>query len=467
MSAVTTIIKPQQGPQEQFLSTEADIAVYGGAAGAGKSFALLMEPLRHVENPDFGAVVFRRESPQITAEGGLWDTSFGLYASYGATPVQSPKLHWRFPSGSKVSFSHLQHEKNIYDWQGSQIPLLGFDELTHFTEKQFFYLLSRNRTTCGVKPYVRATTNPDPDSWLCKFLIDGGYVSGETGYPIYEMSGVVRYFIRKKGIVYWFDSEEEAKEEFNELGDIPKSFTFIPATIQDNQILLEINPEYLGNLNALLDYEQEQLIKGNWLARPNAGELFKRSYFKVAEYEDFIKMEQLGSIRYWDRAATLPNDNNPDPDFTVGGLMVKCEDENFYIVDIVRDRLEPGDVENLLLSVTEQDDYDTIVGLEQEPGASGKAEVWSYKNKIKNRDVIEFPKTKNKLTCWKPLARAAKNGKIYIVRGPWNKAFLAEAESVTDGSQESHDDQIDAIAGAYSYLEGENDFAFTKVNVYR
>jgi hypothetical protein len=90
-------IAPQPGPQSLFLSTPADIAIYGGAAGGGKTFAELLEPLRHVSNKDFGAVIFRRTTPQITNEGALWDGSTKLYPLLGAKPNQGD-LYWTFPS---------------------------------------------------------------------------------------------------------------------------------------------------------------------------------------------------------------------------------------------------------------------------------------------------------------------------------------------------------------------------------
>jgi hypothetical protein len=94
---------------------------------------------------DFGAVFFRRTYPQITAQGGMWDESRKIYPLVGARATEDD-LTWTFPGGAKLKFAHLQFEKNVDDWQGSQIPLIGFDELTHFTMRQFFYLLSRNRS---------------------------------------------------------------------------------------------------------------------------------------------------------------------------------------------------------------------------------------------------------------------------------------------------------------------------------
>ena len=205
------ILKPQKGPQEDFLSNKADIVIYGGAAGGGKTFGLLLEPLRHIDNKDFGVVIFRRVSTQINAEGGLWDTALQMYMPLGISYKTQP-YQITFPSGAKIAFSHLQYEKDVYSYQGSQIPLICFDELTHFTETQFWYMLSRNRSMCGVKPYIRATCNPDADSWV-KVLIS--WWLDDEGFPIRERSGVVRYFFRKDGEIIWGDTRQELMEKYD------------------------------------------------------------------------------------------------------------------------------------------------------------------------------------------------------------------------------------------------------------
>lgn len=441
------IIRPQPGPQMAFASSPADIVIFGAGAGVGKSYALLMEPLRHIENRNFGAVCFRRTMPQVTTEGGLWDTACEMYAGL-AKPVESPQHKQTFESGAKVTFSHLQHDKTIRDWDGSQIPLILFDELQHFTENQFFKLLARNRSTCGVRPYVRATCNPDPDSFLREFL--KWWIDQKTGYPIPERSGKIRYMVRISGEIHWADSKKELIDKFPGQEVFPKSVTFIPAKLTDNPALMKADPGYIANLKALPDYEQKRLIGGNWFARPNAGELFKRSYFKIINLEEVPFL--ANKIRYWDRAATVPSEVNPDPDYTAGVKLGLDEYGRSYIFDVSRDRIEPFDVEQLIKTMAKVDGRPVSIGIEQDPGSAGKMEADYYIRQLVGFDVEAYPKNKNKLAYWKPFAAQAKAGNVYLVRGPWNEAFLQEAEGVTDGTQKGHDDQMDAASGAFMVL---------------
>lgn len=120
------VLRPQAGPQEAFLASPADITIYGGAAGGGKTYALLLETLRHVDNPGFGAVIFRRQSTQIMAEGGLFDTAVEIYSQLGADIKLTPSPSATFPSGAKISFRHLGNDKEVSAWQGSQICLICY-----------------------------------------------------------------------------------------------------------------------------------------------------------------------------------------------------------------------------------------------------------------------------------------------------------------------------------------------------
>lgn len=279
------------------LSSGADIVIGGGAAGAGKTFCLLLDPLRYNTNSNFGAVIFRRTTPQITNPGAILDQSSKLYPFVGAT-LNKSALSWSFKSGARIKFSHLEHEKNVYDWQGSEIPFIGFDELTHFSKFSFFYLLSRNRSTSGIKPCVRATCNPDPDSWVAELI---SWWIGEDGFPIAERSGVVRYFAKDGESFIWGDSVAECIEKSNyfieplveksgqKAEDFIKSITFIGGTVYENKELLNIDPGYLANLAAQDDTTKLQLLEGNWKVALNPSDVYNYVSFKDVFTNSFVE----------------------------------------------------------------------------------------------------------------------------------------------------------------------------------
>jgi predicted phage terminase large subunit-like protein len=419
-------IRPQPGPQEMFLSTSADIAVYGGSAGGGKTFALLMEPLRHVDNAKFGAVTFRRTYPEIKNEGGLWDEASNIYPLVGAKPRETT-LEWEFNSGAKVKFAHMQLEKDKYSWQGSQVPLICWDELTHFSASQFFYMLSRNRSTCGIKPYIRATTNPDADSWVKDFLAP--WI--DATFPNPAESGEIRWFIRDGGQIIWCKpSTPDAK-----------SVTFIRSSIYDNKILLEKNPEYLANLKALPLVERMRLLDGDWSIRPS-GNKFKRHWFGEPIAVPPADMDAI--VRYWDLAATEPKDGS-DPDYTAG-VKVGRKNDMYYVLDVQRERATPGAVENLIKAIAAQDGVDTLIVMEQEPGSSGVNTISTYR-----RLLAGYQFKANKTTGKKELraniaSSQAEGGNIKIVKSYWNNDFLNELSAFP--MKDVHDDQVDAFSGA-------------------
>jgi len=295
-------IKPQEGYQLIALSSKADIVIGGAAAFVGKTFALLLDPLRHVNNPGFGGVIFRRTSVQIRNEGGLWDTSTKIYPKLKAIPRESG-LDWVFPSGAKISFKHLEYEKNKYDWQGSQITFLGFDELTHFTESMFFYLLSRNRSDCNIKPYVRATCNPDPESWVYKMI--SWWIDSETGFPIIERRGQLRYFIKYGNSYIWGDSYQDVYDQakyiidpmMQESGlrmqDFIKSITFVSGSIYDNKKGLEYDPSYPGNLLSQDEDTRRQLLEGRWKVSNSPNDIYDYDSF-VGLFDNIRQIDKVG-----------------------------------------------------------------------------------------------------------------------------------------------------------------------------
>lgn len=441
-----------------FLQTSADIAIYGGSAGGGKTYALLLDPVRYVDVPKFGGVVFRRTAPEISAEGGLWDTAQDIYRPLHAEFIKSP-YRVTFPAKTKIEFRQLQYEDSVYQWQSSQIPYIAFDELTHFTKKQFFYMMSRNRSDCGVKPYIRATCNPDPTSWVREFI--SWWLDDNDEYPDLSKAGKIRWMVRQGDETLWFSAYKEAKKKLKEITkDVPKEYidkfepisvTFIPSTVYDNKILLTVNPEYLSNLAALPRVERERLLRSNWKIRYTAGALFNRNDFEIVQTHPRV----IKQIRYWDRAATKPHHDNPDPDWTRGVKMCLCSDGAYYVTDVASLRDKPGKVESLIERTAILDTRACFIGLEQEPGASGVSEIDAYMRLLASFPVKEFPARGKKIVRWLPFAAAVEHGFVKLIEGAWNETFLSELESLTDDDSEyDHDDQADAASGAYNAIAG-------------
>jgi len=434
---------PQSGPQTDFLSTEADIAIYGGSAGGGKTFALLLEPLHYIDYPDYGGVIFRKTSVQVRNEGGLWDESMKLYPFIGAKGLEYA-LEWNFDSGARVKFAHLEYDKNVYDWQGSQICFLGFDELTHFSEFQFWYMLSRNRSTCGVRPYVRATTNPDVDSWVRK-LID--WWIDADGLAIPERAGSIRWFIRQSEQLIWADSPEEIYDRYGRGPEIqPKSLTFIPAKITDNQILMQKDPGYLANLMALSRVDRMRLKEGNWNVRASAGSYFRREWFDLV---DATPAGTIDIVRYWDKGATRPNEDNPDPDWTRGLKLHKLANGKFIVTDLRSLRDTPLNVERMVRNTAAFDGVGVKVCVEQDPGSAGVADAENYARLLAGFEVRVRKPTKDKETRAKPVSAQVEAGNIMVLRAPWNDEFFTELENFPTGS---HDDIVDTLSGAFNEM---------------
>lgn len=448
--APTRELRPQLGPQEKFLSTPADVAVYGGAAGGGKTFALLLEAARHVHVKGFAAVIFRRTYPEIMEPGGLWDESEGIYPALGGI-ARKGDLTWQFPAGAVIKFAHLQHDSDRYRWQGSQIAMVGWDELTHFTRAQFWYLFSRNRSTCGVVPYIRATTNPDPDHWVRDLI--RWWVDEDSGLAIPERQGVVRYMARDDEDIAWADNPEELSAR----GLAPRSFTFIGARLEDNPALMRADPGYRSNLMTLPRYERERLLVGNWNARPSAGDFFQKRWFPVIDEAPASQSAEgyslFQDVRYWDRAATEPSHTNPDPDWTVGLKMRAC-DGRYAILDVVRFRGRPAMVEKSIKNIAKQDGPETTHVLEGDPGSAGVAEVDYLIKALAGHDVRTVKATKSKAVRARPASAQAEAGNIDVLRAPWNEDLFAELEGFPAGA---HDDQVDTLSGAINYLTTRNE----------
>ena len=437
------VIGPQPGPQEMFLSTPADICVYGGAAGGGKSYGLLLEALRHIDNPNYGAVIFRRTYPEIMNKGGLWEESMLIYPLVGGKPSEDPP-QWTFPSGATIRFAHMQHDKDRLSWQGSQIPLIGFDELTLFTKTQFFYMLSRNRSTCGVKHYMRGTCNPDADSWVKWFIAP--WIHEDWPEEDRAESGEIRYFVREGDDIRWLAPGETHEDMM--------SVTFIEADLDDNPKLEEKDPDYRKRLKALPLVERERLLNKNWRIRAEGGNKFKKVWFPIL---DSIPDDIEKIARFWDFAATeeMPANSQRDgPDYTASVKMGRRKAgtyPRYIILDATWDRLSPGKVEEKVREKAEQDGRECEIWFEEEPGSAGKFNTFSFKTRVlEGFSAHGIRSTGPKEVRANTFSSQAEAGNVALLKAWWNHGYLNFLEPFP--SPKVHDDPVDAGSGAMERL---------------
>jgi predicted phage terminase large subunit-like protein len=386
--------------QETFLGLTVREALYGGAAGGGKSDALLMAALMYVDQPDYAAILFRRTFADLALPGALMDRTHTWLQGTDAHWNERDKT-WQFPSGASLSFGYLEHENDKYRYQGAEFQFVGFDELTQFTETQYRYLLSRVRRLSGadVPLRTRAASNPGGvgHEWvMARFITEGP----EAGRP------------------------------------------FVPARLRDNPYLDA--DEYEKNLAELDPVTRAQLLDGDWNVIPK-GPMFDRAWFKIVD----AAPAKGRRVRYWDLAATEAKAGK-DPDWTVGCRM--CLDEGVYTVeDVRRTRATPKGVEDLVRSTAEQDGKRIPIIIEQEPGSSGISTIDHYQRRILvGWSVQGDKKTGSKFELAKPFSSAAQAGNVQLVRAPWNGTFLDEIHAFpADGL---HDDQVDAASGAQRFV---------------
>jgi len=425
--------KPNAGPQERFLASGAYECLYGGAAGGGKSDALLAEALRQIVNSQYRGIILRRTFPELEQSGGLIDRSRDLYPLLDGQ-YREVQHRWLFPSDAQIDFGHMQREDDKRKYQGAQYALVAFDELTHFTETQYLYLFSRCRAAADsdLRCYVRAATNPGGpghewvkrrwEAWLDK------------QHPSPAKPGELRYYARVDG------QDVEVERSHPEA----RSRTFIPAFVRDNPYLA--GTDYERNLQLLPLVERKRLLEGDWDIMPGRGLVFRREWFEIVPASPAGALQQ---VRYWDLAATEKEAAGDDPDYTVGTKWAKTADGLYFIEHIVRTRGRWQGIKALMRQTAEADGQAVQIGVEQEPGASGKALIAEIVQHLAGFTVHGYSVRGDKLTRANPWAAQTEAGNVKLVNGPWVEAFLDECEWFPEGG---HDDQVDASSGAFGML---------------
>ena len=258
------IFSPNEGPQTEFLAAGETDVLYGGAAGGGKSYAMLVDPLRYAHRAAHRALIIRRSMPELRE---LIDKSRELYpkAFPGCKYREVEKL-WNFPSGAKIEFGFLERDADVYRYQGQAYSWIGFDEITHLpTEFPWNYLASRLRTTDSeITPYMRCTANP---------------------------GGVGAHWVKKRYI-----DPNEPNESFKGADGLSRKF--IPARLEDNPFLAE-DGRYEQMLKALPPTQRKQLLEGNWDVNEGAAFTeFDTDLHIVTPFQIPIHWERVKGIDY-------------------------------------------------------------------------------------------------------------------------------------------------------------------------
>jgi len=446
-----SIYRPNSIPQERFLSSPADICIYGGQRGGGKTAGLQLESGRWIHRQGFYGVLLRETLVQIKKPGGMFDEGYGFYASLGGVANKS-ELSWRFPSGAKLAYGHLETNASIEAWRGAQVAFIGIDQMEMIRAYAFWALLGSNRSMTGIKPYVRGTCNPDPDSFLYMDGSSSGLISwwidGETGIAIPERSGKIRYFVRDGDTLVWGRREELLA---NFPGSMPLSVSFIPASVYDNRSLMERDPTYIGRLMAMPLVERERMLGGNWKIREAAGMTLRSVWFKPGRP---LPHQWRRIIRSWDLAGSVPTPTNPDPDWTAGVKIGQDTTGLYWILDVTRFRKTTGQVEDEIAKTARLDGIQVEIIIEQEGGSAGIGWPESIiRNKLEGFNAKRAKPIGNKLTRARILGGLAEGGKVYVpdtahYSVPWLGPYMGEMDSFVDGTQKSHDDQVDATSAA-------------------
>lgn len=303
----------------------------------------------------------------------------------------------------------IRHNGRVV-WTGnSEFQFIGMDEVTEIRESDYRYMFSRLRRPASgplsqVPLRMRSACNPAPNWVRQRFIVEG----------------------KEQGRIF-----------------VPSRLTDNPGIDADS---------YRAALQALDPIERRRLEEGDWWATA-LGTLFDRSNLVIIDQHEIPKISTSArAVRFWDLAATEPSHSNPDPDWTVGTLML-FDQGKAYVLDVKKARVKGDKVEQLIAQTAYEDGHSVPVRMEQEPGSSGKALVDQYARYVlPGFDFKGVRSTGDKVTRARPFAAAVANGNVHLLRGPWMTEWLDEFSSFPEACP--HDDQVDSAVGAFTHLTG-------------
>ena len=442
------IFQPQKGGQTMFMSHPASLRIYGGSANSGKTYSELLDPLRWISNPLFNAIILRRIKDDVEVTGGLWDEAHNIYPYANAIP-KNDLLRWTFPSGAKIDFAGIGkslRDEDLERWKGAQFCGLYLDEGTECTEKQFRYMLSRNRSSSGIKAYACITCNPVPGNWVHEFV---KWYLDRDGYPDKSKRGHTRYFATVGERFVFGDSPESLCYQYDSLSPCDcTDYTFIYATMEDNQISLDLNPKYATNLKNTGGVNAEKLLKGNWTAVPKG---------KIFQIEDFRSYALIPSdLQYiiitFDTASKTATRN----DYSVAQCWGKSG-KNIYLLNQWRGKFTITPLYNGIKAFTSscRNKYGSpFFGLKIEDASAGTQIIQMLRDD--GIPVEPITRRKDKYTRAMECQIYVEGGYVYIDQSSdYYAEFIQESAAFTGVDENKpgyHDDQIDCMMDAIDFM---------------
>jgi len=454
MATEKFVLAPASIPQEQFLASKSTITLYSGSAGAGKTFALVMNMVKFAAMKNSTIICFRRTSTQIRSPGSVWQEATGIFSKmFPDVRIRSRELEMYVPStNSIVKFGHLQHSTDVLNHLGSQYSAIFYDEVTTFPFEEFVLpLMGRMRNAAvDYAPQMFWATNPMYDHgvyhWIKDFYLD------EFGIPLKEKSNVERYFVLQNGKPLWYDSLELAESHHGK--GIPRSFRSIKAHVTDNIPLIKANPDYLSNLMALPDIKRRIYLDGSWIAREEEAGLYHRAWSTIVETPN---MKAKKRVLAFDLASQPVSTQSPNPDWTRGVVMSKDENGIYTVEHLVSIRDRPHVVEQLIYDTAKEFSGITVT-IPIDPGAAGAAHSSNIKRKLGEQGInckLIRP-NKSKRVRFLPFSSIAEAGFVNVVRAEWNEVFFNELEEFTGLRRGERDDICDVCSDAIYALNQDN-----------
>lgn len=436
---------------------------------SSKTFIGLLRHARFIDDPYYIGYVIRKNASMLMSTGGVFDEAYDLYKQID--PGCVAKLRDKkivFSSGATVAFNHYENDKAGEDlYRGLQITNTMYDEATQAAERHIWFLLSRMRSKAQYPGSMWLTCNPDPDSYLANWVDWYLFPKGHplAGRPDPDKNGTIRWMLRRGNEVVWGESKEELIERYRVEGrqdPRPISFQGLFGTIYDNPPLIEMNPDYLSNLESLPRVEMERNLHGSWYARQEASGYFKRQWVEETHTEP-ARSDIERTVRAYDLAGELKSETNPNPDYIASVKMSKLRNGSYFIHDVQRFRARFGDWVNRIVEVGEQDGRHVDILIPQDPNAAAKAA-----SKMLVNDIISHgfsakarPTNRSKVDRFRPFAASAKNGNVGILDSCANdfenkisadNSFYYNELEKFDGGRKGHDDCVDATSDAFTEL---------------